>query len=129
MTGFIVQGMVGRGLAGGDKAGVEFLIGRDAVRVMLGSKGAYKDGIGAVEGHHDVLVTAMGAGVEAASVVSEDVGEWDLVYGDRVGSHVQVIGLRWGRRVHTGTGGADVLSRLCHVPQVGLIGVGVVACH
>ena len=88
MTGFIVQGMVGRGLAGGDKEGVEFRIGRDAVRVMLGCKGAYEDGIGAVEGHHDVLVAAMGAGMEAASVICEDVGEWDLMYGNRVGSQV-----------------------------------------
>ena len=75
MTGFIVQGMVGRGLAGGDKAGVEFAIGRDAVRVMLGCKGAYEDGIGAVEGNHDILVAPTAAGVEAASVIGEDVGE------------------------------------------------------
>ena len=58
---------------------MDFAIGRDAVRVMLGHKGAYKDGIGAVEGHHDVLVTATGAGVEAASVISEDVGEGDFM--------------------------------------------------
>ena len=129
MTGFIVQGMVGRGLAGGDKVGMDFGIGRDAVRVMLGCKGAYEDGIGAVEGNHDVLVAAMGVGVEASSVIGEDVGEWDLVYGDCVGGEVQVVGHRWGRRADAGLGGADVLSWLHHVPQVGLISIRVVACH
>ena len=79
MTGFIVQGMVGRGLAGNNKAGMDFAIGCDAVHVMLGCKGAYEDGIGAVEGNHDILVAAAGMGVEAASIVCEDVGKRDFV--------------------------------------------------
>ena len=45
MTCFVVQDMVGRGLARGHKVGVEFLIGHDAVYVELGSKVADEDGI------------------------------------------------------------------------------------
>ena len=109
---------------------MDVVVGSNAVFVLVGSEGFHQDDIGhTVVCKHDVLVATVGMGVEATSIISEDVGEWDLVYGDRVGSQVQVVRLRLGRRAYTGTGGADVLSWLHHVPQVGLAGVGVVVCH
>mgnify|MGYP006197778227 CR=1 FL=1 len=47
---------------------------------MAGLEVFHQDDIGhAVVGEHDVLVAAAGMGVEAASIVSEDVGERDFV--------------------------------------------------
>ena len=76
---FIVQDMVGRGMARHYKVGVDLLIGCDAGPIKFGSKGADQDGIGAVQGHHDILVATAGMGVEAASIICEDVGERDFM--------------------------------------------------
>ena len=60
------------------EAGVDGLICSNAVVVFFGREALHKNGIAAVQGDHEVLVTAGGTGVEAASVVSEDVRERDL---------------------------------------------------
>ena len=121
--------MVGRGLAGSNKAGVDFMIGCNAVCIVLGCKGVDEDGIGAVEGNHDILVAIMGVGVEASSVIGEDVGEGEFVESNGIGSEVQEGWQGWQLRTYAGLGGTDVLPWLCHVPHVSCIHIQTVACH
>ena len=83
---FIVKDMMGLGMASSDKVGVEILIGCNVVCIEFGGKGADQDSVGAVKGHHDVLVAAAGTSMEVTSIISEYVGERDFVQLNHVGA-------------------------------------------
>ena len=65
---------------------MEFLIGCNAVCIKFGGKGVDQDGIAAVEGNHDVLVSTAGTGFELSGIFGEAAVDGDFVELNSVGA-------------------------------------------
>jgi hypothetical protein len=77
---FIVHNVECRRSPDGFEACKHVVVCRYTMTVMFGSKRANQDGIGGcVEAEHDILVATLGAPVEAASIIREEVHECKFV--------------------------------------------------
>ena len=68
------------------KACMHILVGHNTVCILFGGKRVDQDGIAAMEGNHDVLVSTAGMGFEATSISGENVVEVDFVELDHIGA-------------------------------------------